>query len=399
MKIVVQKFGGTSVAASAGRERAIQKILEVKHQGYAPVVVVSAMGRKGEPYATDTFIDMIRAIYKDVEPRELDLLISCGEVISTVVMATSLKQQGYSAVALTGGQAGIQTDGSHGSAQIVHIDTQHILNYLSQDKIVIVAGFQGISEDGSTTTLGRGGSDTTATALGAALKAEFVEIYTDVDGVMTTDPRLVPDAAIMKDISYREICEMAYQGAKVIHPRAVEAAMAEKVPIKIKNTFSDAEGTLIADHVNERVITGLAHLANISRITVWPLPGNALQLAKVQVLKKMAEARISIDMIGVSPDSVFFIINGDDTEKAQAALEGAGYSVTVETRCAKLSVVGAGMEGVPGVMADVMESLDKAGVTVIQTSDSDITISFLINEADLSKAIEILCERFGLKQV
>lgn len=396
MKIVVQKFGGTSVATSEGRAKAIERVIHAKGQGYSPVVVVSAMGRRGEPYATDTLIDLVKAIHSEIEPRELDLLISCGEIISTVVMATSLKSAGHPAVALTGGQAGICTDGNFGNAQIVEIDPAPIKKYLSQGKIVIVAGFQGVSQDGSTTTLGRGGSDTTATALGAALGAEVVEIYTDVDGVMTSDPRLVPDAAIMKDISYKEICEMAYQGAKVIHPRAVEAAMNGKVPIKIKNTFSDAEGTLIAENVAERVITGLAHLTNISQIKVGPLAGDAVQMAKVRVLKTMAEAKISIDMIGVAPNSIFFIINGDDTSKALEALMKAGYSSNVETGCAKLSVIGAGMEGVPGVMADVMESLDQAGVTVLQTSDSDITISFLIKEADLTKAIQILYRSFNL---
>lgn len=396
MKIIVQKFGGTSVATSGGRKKAMERIIAAKEQGYAPVVVVSAMGRRGEPYATDTLIDLVKSIHTAIEPRELDLLISCGEVISTVVMATSLKALGHPAIALTGGQAGIYTDGNHSNAQIVEIDPNLIMNHLAKGKIVIVAGFQGVCDDGSITTLGRGGSDTTATALGAAIKAEVVEIYTDVDGVMTTDPRLLPDAAILKDISYKEICEMAYQGAKVIHPRAVEAAMSGRVPIKIKNTFSDAEGTLIAEHVDERVITGLAHISNICQMKVGPLAGDAVQMAKVRVLKTMAEARISIDMIGVAPNSIFFIINGDDVEKARHVLQEAGYQIAVETGCAKLSVIGAGMEGVPGVMADVMESLDKAGVTVLQTSDSDITISFLIKEADLPKAIKILYESFDL---
>ena len=398
MKIVVQKFGGTSVATAEGRAKALERVIDAKARGYAPVVVVSAMGRRGEPYATDTLIDLVKTVHSDIEPRELDLLISCGEIISTVVMATSLKSAGHPAVALTGGQAGICTDGNYGNAQIVEIDPNPIRKFLSQGKIVIVAGFQGISDDGSTTTLGRGGSDITATALGAALQAEVVEIYTDVDGVMTTDPRLVPDAAIMKDISYKEICEMAYQGAKVIHPRAVEAAMNGKVPIKIKNTFSDAEGTLIAEHVAERVITGLAHLSNISQVKVGPFDGNAVQMAKVKVLKTTAEAKVSIDMIGVAPNSIFFIINGDDTEEACQALQKAGYNCNVETGCAKLSVIGAGMEGTPGVMAAVMESLDEAGVTVLQTSDSDITISFLIKESDLTKAIQILYKSFDLGQ-
>ncbi len=387
------------MATSDGRTKAIERIISAKQQGYAPVVVVSAMGRRGEPYATDTLIDLVKSIHTAIEPRELDLLISCGEVISTVVMATSLKALGHPAIALTGGQAGIYTDGNHSNAQIVEIDPNPIMNHLANGKIVIVAGFQGVCDDGSITTLGRGGSDTTATALGAAIKAEVVEIYTDVDGVMTTDPRLLPDAAILKDISYKEICEMAYQGAKVIHPRAVEAAMSGRVPIKIKNTFSDAEGTLIAEHVDERVITGLAHISNICQVKVGPLAGDAVQMAKVRVLKTMAEARISIDMIGVAPNSIFFIINGDDAEKARHVLQEAGYQIAVETDCAKLSVIGAGMEGVPGVMADVMESLDKAGVTVLQTSDSDITISFLIKESDLPKAIKILYESFALGKI
>jgi aspartate kinase len=172
--------------------------------------------------------------------------------------------------------------------------------------------------------------------------------------------------------------------------------MSGKVPIKIKNTFSNADGTLIAENVAERVITGLAHLTNITQVKVGPLAGNAVQMAKVKVLKTMAEAKISIDMIGVAPNSIFFIINGDDTAKALEVLMKAGYSSNVETGCAKLSVIGAGMEGVPGVMADVMESLDEAGVTVLQTSDSDITISFLIKETDLTKAIQILYKSFNL---
>lgn len=396
MRIIVQKFGGTSVATAEGRAKAMERIIEAKEQGYSPVVVVSAMGRRGEPYATDTLIDLVRAIHKEIEARELDLLISCGEIISTVVMATSLKSLGHPSVALTGGQAGINTDGNHGSAQILDINPDPIKKYLAKGKIVIVAGFQGVCEDGSITTLGRGGSDTTATALGAALHAEVVEIYTDVDGVMTTDPRLVPDATIMKDISYKEICEMAHQGAKVIHPRAVEAAMDGKVPIKIKNTFSNAEGTLIVENAEERVITGLAHLSNIAQVKVGPLAGDAVQMAKVKVLKTMAEARISIDMIGVAPNSIFFTINSDDTDKASKALQDADYNLVIDPDCAKLSVIGAGMIGVPGVMADVMEALDKAGVTVLQTSDSDITISFLIKEAHLTKAIQILHSNFNL---
>lgn len=397
MKIIVQKFGGTSVATAEGRAKAMEKIIKAKEEGYAPVVVVSAMGRKGEPYATDTLIDLVKNIHNDIEARELDLLVSCGEIISTVVMAHSLKASGHPAVALTGGQAGITTDDNHGNAQILTIDSNHVRDYARQGKIVIVAGFQGVCGNGSITTLGRGGSDTSATALGAALEAEVVEIYTDVDGVMTVDPRLVPEAPIMKEISYKEICEMAYQGAKVIHPRAVEAAMNGNVPVRIKNTFSDHEGTLIAEDADERVVTGLAHLTNITQVKVV-LKGDDVQKAKVKVLKTMAEAGVSIDMTGVAPSSIFFIINGDETGKVQQVLASAGYNVVLEKGLAKVSVIGAGMMGTPGVMANAMENLDQAGITVVQTSDSDITISFLIKEADLSKAIQILHRSFGLER-
>ena len=338
----------------------------------------------------------MKSIHNDIESREMDLLISCGEVISSVVMSTTLRALGHQAISMTGGQAGICTDDNFGNANIMEINPRSIIGHLSQGNIVIVAGFQGVANDGSTTTLGRGGSDTTATALGAALKAELVEIYTDVDGVMTTDPRMVPDAAIMKDISYKEICEMAYQGAKVIHPRAVEAAMSGNVPVRVRNTFSESEGTLISETAAQRVITGLAHLTGITQVKVGPLPENAYQMDKVKVLKTMAEAKISIDMIGVAPNSIFFTVTSENTERAENALQDAEYNVTLDKGCAKLSVIGAGMMGVPGVMADVMESLDKAGVTVLQTSDSDITISFLIKEADLTEAIRILYESFNL---
>lgn len=397
MKIIVQKFGGTSVATAEARHKAMEKIIRAKNEGFAPVVVVSAMGRKGQPYATDTLIDLVKSIDKEIEPRELDLLISCGEIISSVVLAHSLKAKGYPAVALTGAQAGILTDDNHGNAQIVNIDPTPIKKYVEEGKIVVVAGFQGCSSNGDVTTLGRGGSDTTATALGAAIKAEFVEIYTDVDGVMTVDPRLEPEANILKDITYKEICEMAYQGAKVIHPRAVEAAMSGHVPIKIKNTFSDAEGTLITDRAAARVITGLAHIADLSQIKVV-LNEEAIQMAKVKVFKLMAEAKISLDLINVGSDSLHFVVSSEQAQKALNILQDAGFDARVRAGCAKVSIIGAGMEGVPGVMAKVMESLDKAGINVLQTSDSDITISCLVKEEDMADAIKVLHNAFGLNQ-
>ncbi len=390
MKIIVQKFGGTSVATEEARDMAINRVIEAKKQGYAPVVVVSAMGRKGAPYATDTLIGLLRSIEEDIDKGVLDLLVSCGELISTTVMAHSIKAKGYSAVALTGGQAGISTDGQFGNAQILEVNPEQIIKNLEADKIVVVAGFQGIDACGATTTLGRGGSDTTATALGAALKAEMVEIYTDVDGVMTTDPRLVPEAQILSAVTYKDICEMAHQGAKVIHPKAVEIAMGQEIPIKVKNTFSKADGTLIAMTAAERVITGLAHLTDLVQIGVVADNNDNAQGTKVEIFSTMAEANISVDLISITPDVVYFTVSKEDAPTAVKFLERKGFEVKVTTDCAKVSVIGAGMQGVPGVMASIMENLYKERIPVLQTSDSDITISFLIRQEDLTRAVNLL---------
>lgn len=396
MRIIVQKFGGTSVATAEARRRAAERVVQACREGYMPVVVVSAMGRRGEPYATDTLIDLARQVKEDVPPRELDLLISCGEIISAVVMVQTLRAMGYEAVALTGGQAGIYTDGNYGNAKIKRIDPRPILAKLQEGKIVVVAGFQGIGEDGNITTLGRGGSDTTATALGGALQAELVEIYTDVDGVMTTDPRLLPEARILSAVTYREVCEMANQGAKVIHPRAVEMAMAKNVPIKVRNTFSDAEGTLIAAEIPERVITGLAHINDLTQVTVKLNGGEDTRRVQVMVFSLLAEAGINVDMINVNPGEIFFVVRDEEAEKALTLLREKGLTASGQRGCAKLSVIGAGMQEVPGVMARLMEALDGAGIDVLQTSDSDITISFLIKQEDLRRAVEVLHRKFDL---
>lgn len=275
MRIIVQKFGGTSVATPLQREKAARKVMESRANGYSPVVVVSAMGRKGEPYATDTLLGLIKDIHENADPREQDLIMSCGEVISTVIMTETLRKMGCDAVGLTGGQAGIITDESFGNTRIVEVHPQRVMDYLKLGKVVVVAGFQGISKSGEITTLGRGGSDTTAAALAVALGAEAVEIYTDVEGVMTADPKMVPEARPLTVVSYSEIVEMAHLGAKVVHPRAVEIAMEGGVPIRIKNTFSDAPGTLVCDSSvapkktvikSDRVARGIAHLTNIGQI-------------------------------------------------------------------------------------------------------------------------------------
>jgi aspartate kinase (EC 2.7.2.4) len=234
MKIIVQKFGGTSVATHEVRLKAVQKIINAKRSGFQPVVVVSAIGRRGEPYATDTLIDYATDIYQDIHPREKDLIMSCGEIISAVVMSNTLKSKGYEARALTGGQAGIITNSQYTDADILEIRPDKIYQIIENGRIPVVAGFQGVTADGEITTLGRGGSDVTAVALGEALSASCIEIYTDVDGIMTADPRIVSNASVIQHISYSDVLEMASEGAKVIHPRAVEFAMRSNIPVFIK---------------------------------------------------------------------------------------------------------------------------------------------------------------------
>ena len=275
MKIVVQKFGGTSVATEDSRKYVIDKVVDLKNNEEFPVVVVSAMGRVGAPYATDTLLNFVGEVAGEMTDRECDMLLACGEIISAVTIATMLNNAGYKAMALTGGQAGIITDGHHKNADLIYPKPEKILKCIEQDIIPIVAGFQGMTIDGEITTLGRGGSDTTASMLGAAIKADRIEIFTDVDGIMTADPRICNKAHIIPAISYTEVFQMADSGAKVIHPRAVEYAMRANIPLLIKNTFSDAEVTYIVQstkdmesYVAHKVIAGVAHRNNRVQFTI-----------------------------------------------------------------------------------------------------------------------------------
>ncbi len=245
MKIIVQKFGGTSVRDEHGRNLARKHIEKALQDGYKVVVVVSAMGRKGDPYATDTLLSLIDGANAHVTNREKDLLMACGEIISSVVFTNMLNKCGVKATAFTGGQAGFRTNNDHTNAKIIDMRCERLLRALKEHDVVVVAGFQGVAENGDVTTIGRGGSDTSAAALGAALGAEWIDIFTDVEGVMTADPRIVENARPLDVVTYTEICNMAYQGAKVIHPRAVEIAMQAKVPLRIRSTYSDAPGTLV----------------------------------------------------------------------------------------------------------------------------------------------------------
>ncbi|MFC4768846.1 aspartate kinase [Effusibacillus consociatus] len=402
MRIIVQKFGGTSVATREHRLLAINHIEDAVRAGYHVVVVVSAMGRKGDPYATDTLLSLLDPP-DACSRRERDLLMSCGELISGVVFSSMLRSRGYDNCVLTGGQAGIVTNDDHTNAQIITVNPKRILQELEQEKIVIVAGFQGAAENGDITTLGRGGSDTSATALGVALNAEVVDIFTDVDGIMTADPRIIKDARKLQTVTYAEICNLAYSGAKVIHPRAVEIAMQKNIPVRVRSTLSKDEGTLIvsqaeADRIEARglkdqVLTGITQTLNITQIKVACSPTGGNQL---KVFKTMADNRISVDFISVTPAGVAFTVFSEDGEKAAALIRELGFEPELLPNCAKVSAVGAGIAGVPGVMATILEALTAEDIEVLQSADSHTTIWCLVRQEDMVKAIRALHTKFKL---
>ncbi|WP_349410551.1 aspartate kinase [Pseudalkalibacillus sp. SCS-8] len=404
MNIVVQKFGGTSLKTDDGRNRAVQHVVNAVEDGKKVVVVVSAMGRKGDPYATDTLLSLIQGNSTSISPKETDLLMSCGEVISSVVFSNLLKQKGLTSIAFTGAQAGFKTNNEHLNAKILEMDTDRITKTLEELDVIVVAGFQGQSNEGDVTTLGRGGSDTSAAALGAALGAEVIDIFTDVEGVMTADPRIVRDARPLDVVTYNEICNMAYQGAKVIHPRAVEIAMQSKVPIRIRSTYSDHPGTLVTSSttggagrdIEDRLITGIAHVPGVTQIKVQAPEGDYEFQSKI--FKAMAERQISVDFINISPRGVIYTINGSLTDEAVTILKELGYEADVHRNCAKVSAVGAGIAGVPGVTAKIVESLSKQGINILQSADSHTTIWVLVEEEDMINAVNALHQVFALEQ-
>jgi aspartate kinase len=401
MRVLIQKFGGTSVRSGEARAAAIDKVIAAKKGGYTPVVVVSAMGRAGEPYATDTLIKFAReSAGGDLNPRENDLLMSCGEIISAVIMAAAFEERGYSACAVTGWQAGIFTNDRFGNASYYEVDTARLYEMMNAGMIPVVTGFQGITRNGDVTTLGRGGSDTTAAILGSALRAEAIEIYTDVDGIMTADPRLLPEARVLSDVSYNEVFQMADHGAKVIHPKAVEIAMRGNVPLIVRNTMSDAAGTRISSNVPddmgsaEDVLSSIAYIGGRAQVRAT---GMAAADEK-ELLRALADAGISIDLINVFPDSVVFTIDDDRSDKARAVLEGLRCEFKLITGLGKVSAVGSRMRGVPGVMARIIRALSDEGISVLQTADSHMTISCLIKAEDAQRAVRALHEEFKLSK-
>ncbi|WP_055667805.1 aspartate kinase [Desnuesiella massiliensis] len=398
MKILVQKFGGTSVSSNERRNSVVNKILQSKQDGYSPVVVVSAMGRKGEPYATDTLLSLVSNRFKSSNAQSADLLMSCGEIISTVVLCNHLWEKGIKCLPITGGQAGIITDDNYSDAKVLEVDNKKLVCLLEEGIVPIVSGFQGVSREGYITTLGRGGSDVTAALLGVALKAEEIQIYTDVDGIMTADPRIVKDACLINKISYNEVFQFADQGAKVIHPRAVEIAMRGNIPLTIKNTMSECEGTIIDNYgefTNDSLITGITHMSNRLQVNI-EFENNKHNENYDSILDILADHCISIDLINIFPDKKTFTVDSKDKFKIETVLKDLQIKYESIEDCSKIAIIGSRIRGIPGVMAKILKVLRNENIKVLQTADSHTTIWCLVEGKSTGQAINALHRAFKL---
>ncbi len=401
--VVVMKFGGTSVADAAGRDALARRVAAALELEHMPVVVVSAMGRAGAPYATDTLLGLVEGMPSNAA--EQDLLSSVGELVSAVVVAHELRAAGIEARAFSGADAGISTDGVAGNAAVTSVDVSRLRGALSTGVVPVVAGFQGVGADGSLTTLGRGGSDTTACALGVALGAVEVEIYTDVDGVMSADPRVCGDSEVLEVIGADELFQLARSGSRIVHTPAAELALNSGIPVRVRNTFSQHDGTLvtgvadIAGYRPDRVATAVSHTSNVVqfRVSLLAPEGSTDHMrTQTQVYRAMAQARVSLDMFTPLGDRMIFTVAEASLEDARAVLEKLELTHEVIDGLSKVTLVGAGMHGVPGVMARLAEYLEAAGVDIRQSADSHTTISVLIPTGDTATAIHALHEGFEL---
>ncbi len=397
--IVVLKFGGTSVADAQKIQSVARKALKEKEKGKNVIVTVSAMGS-----TTDELIELSRQITEDPPRREMDMLLSTGEQVTISLLSMAINEMGHGCVSLTGNQAGILTDNIFSNAKILSINCNRILKELKEGNIVIVAGFQGISSDHNITTLGRGGSDTTAVALAAALKAKYCEIYTDVDGVYTTDPNVVPEAKKIDTLSYDEMLELASSGAKVLHLRAVEFAKKNDVVLHVRSSFNDIEGTWVMEFKDEKmerpVITGVSYDNNQVKITVFGLkdePGIAANL-----FGQLAKENINVDLIvqNVSDKNIAtitFTVKEDDINIAKKVVSETGYEkISVDPDVGKVSIVGAGMQTNPGIAAKMFDLLGREGINIEMISTSPIRISCVIRKGKVKKAVKILHKGFEL---
>ena len=399
MSLIVQKFGGSSVADAERIARVAGIITETYDNGNSVVVVVSAQGD-----TTDELIEKAHEINPNPSKREMDVLLSTGEQITIALLSMQLEKMGYPVISLTGWQVGIKTNKDNTKAKIKTVDNQRILNELDKKRIVVVAGFQGINSNDDITTLGRGGSDTTAVAIAAALKASCCEIYTDVDGVYTTDPRIVSNAKKLNDISYDEMLELAALGANVLHSRSVEMAKKYNVNLVVKSSFEKKEGTVVKEVnlVEQMLVRGVARDNDVARISVMGLsdePGRAYTLFNC-----LAQAHISVDVIlqSIGRDNskdISFTVAASDLEDAYKVINDnkeliGATDIKYKKEISKVSIVGAGMASNPGVAVKMFEALYDAQININMISTSEIKISVLIDEADAERAVKAIHAKF-----
>ncbi len=402
MALIVQKYGGTSVGTIERIQSVADKVIESKKQGHQIVVVVSAMS--GE---TDRLLSLAKSLSHTPTPRELDVLLSTGEQVTIALLSMALAEKGCPAVSYTGGQVHIRTDNEHNKARIVDIDSARVHKKLEEGNIVVIAGFQGIDEDGNITTLGRGGSDTTAVAMAAALKADECRIYTDVDGVYTADPRIVDNAQRLPVITYEEMLEMASLGSKVLQIRSVEFARKYNVNLRVLSSFKDGPGTLITDedeNMEAALISGIAHNRDEAKLTIVGVPDKP-GIAS-QILGPIADANIEVDMIvqnvGLDNSTDFtFTVNRNDFDKALAILKKTAKAIDAkgvsgDNKIVKISVVGVGMRSHAGIASTMFKALADEGINIQMISTSEIKVSVVVAEKYLELGVRTLHSAFGL---
>ena len=403
MALIVQKYGGSSVAGAERIKNVARRIARARDAGNQVVVVVSAMGD-----TTDELIQLAYQISEKPDNRELDVLLSTGEVVSSTLLAMALHSMGYPAISLTGAQAGIRTDSTHSGARILKVEAKRVNKELEKGNIVIVAGFQGITEEMDITTLGRGGSDTTAVALAAGLNASECQIFTDVEGVHTADPRLVPEARKLSDIGYEEMLELATYGAKVMHPRAVELGELYNIPILVASSFSDNPGTLIHGEMSMEVrnkVRSIAHDLNVAKITVIGVPDRPGIAAAL--FTPLAQANVSVDTIVQNAsiekitDLTFTVAKGD-LARALEVVEPICRSIGArewvsDAKLGKVSIIGTGMQNTPGYAARMFQALSQENINILLISTSEIRITCIIEEDKVKDAVRILHRAFELE--
>jgi len=404
MSLIVQKYGGSSVADAEKMKNVARRAIAAGEKGNQVVVVVSAMGD-----TTDDLVDLAHQITSQPDEREMDVLLSTGEIVSSTLLAMAIKSFGQRAISLSGGQAGIQTDGIYSQARIRAISPQRVRSELDAGNIVVVAGFQGVTDAMEVTTLGRGGSDTTAVALAVSLKADMCHIYTDVEGVFTADPRIVPEARKIREIDYEEMVELATYGAKVMHPRAVEIGQLYNMPILVACSFNEKPGTVIRGGIPMELrnkARGIAHDLNVAKVTVLAVPDKPGIAATL--FEPLAAANVSIDTI-VQNSSVSgmtdltFTVSRNDLSKAMKVVEPIAKSIGAkgcvsDAKLGKVSIVGTGMQNTPGYAARMFRALYEAGINIELITTSEIRITCIVNETRVADAVRSLHKAFRLDQ-